>query len=494
MLYLLCIAIIGVNQCNGFIPIGGTHQKYVPQGHRGTFIFSGRHVEVQKSTKQPIQEQSSANTNLNAKNNQKNASNPFAVLDKILYPSLGAPYYNATLPVSSMHNISYYLYGNPEGEPALFLHGGPGAGCFPNHARFFDPSHYQIVLVDQRGCGNSVPRGETQENTLLHLVQDCESMRKHLNIEKWKVVLGGSWGTTLAIAYAQEYPNSVGALVLRGVCLFRTKEIDWLFGDNGGASKLNPEAWKIFADYALQNNTNNTTPISDLEGRKVLYSYYDMLLSQNPEIRLNAAKYWSTWEMNISRLQADKSHNTSEVHGPHNLLVWNGSTWLYQNETDRISETDSQASQKLRKLVSTDVYEDKVPETLMKAKQTCAQEEKKQRAFQYPMHLSKGKKLPIPVQNMLTCYYSVNNSDENEVFGVSLLRKDRMSRIKSIPIIAIQGGLDNICPPDSALDLLQSHLSPENVVLRIPLDAGHSMYNPRIASEIVRATDFFARK
>ena len=404
------------------------------------------------------------------------------------------------MPVSSIHNISYYLYGNPDGEPALFLHGGPGAGCFPNHARFFDPSQYRIVLVDQRGCGNSVPRGEVQENTLSHLIQDCESLRKHLDIEKWKVVLGGSWGTTLALAYAQEYPFNVGALVLRGVCLFRTKEIDWLFGDSGGASKLNPDGWKIFADYALQNRQNVSSP-TDAGGRKILYSYYDLLLSQDPKIRLNAAKYWSSWEMSMSRLQLETPYNESKVHDSPNMLAWEGSTWAYKNETDHIFEENLdypnpvEVVKQLRKFAtnhgSSCVIED---DNLAPARTIYGQGEKQQKTFQYPMHLRNEKKLPIPVQNILTCFYSVNNARSNEVFGVNLLSKERMSRIQSIPIIAIQGGQDKICPPDSALDLLENHISPENVKVRIPLNAGHSMYNPQIAKEIIKATDFFISK
>jgi hypothetical protein len=129
--------------------------------------------------------------------------------------------------ISQRHEIYYEVHGAMDAPlTALFLHGGPGAGCFPNHARFFDPTLYRIVLMDQRGSGRSIPRGETRGNTLSNLCADCESLRRHLKIDRWSTVLGGSWGTTVALAYAQEYPHRVRSMILRGVCLFRAPEID----------------------------------------------------------------------------------------------------------------------------------------------------------------------------------------------------------------------------------------------------------------------------
>jgi proline iminopeptidase len=152
---------------------------------------------------------------------------------RLLYPPSEA-YTNGRIQVDSIHNLYYEVHGmrDNSSEPslnALFLHGGPGAGCFPNHARFFDPERYRIVLLDQRGSGKSHIRGDARNNTLAHLVDDCETLRLELGISRWDVVLGGSWGATLAIGYAQSYPDAVGGIILRGVCLLRTREVDYLF-------------------------------------------------------------------------------------------------------------------------------------------------------------------------------------------------------------------------------------------------------------------------
>lgn len=421
--------------------------------------------------------------------------NPFAYLDTILYPPIASPRVTSTLSVSPLHNITYYEYGNPEGEPALFLHGGPGAGCFPNHARFFDPSHYRIILMDQRGCGNSSPRGEVRENTLKDLVEDCERIRTHLSIDKWKVVLGGSWGTTLAIGYAQEYPTMVGGLVLRGVCLLRPAEVDWLFGDNGGASRLNPDGWKDFASFVTEDPKKFSF---DDSGLTVLHSYYNQLLSSNPSVRLEAARNWSGWERNMSSfvianetsLLCQDSSNNSESTNPH-MLVWDGQRWTYRDESDELNEENvtsklvdaSEAAQRFRKL---NIFQSSKKENVKRLHKPREVDVQKT-----PLNLPKNESLPIPVQNMLTCYYSVNCSPNNEVFGMELLNADRMSTIKSIPCIAIHGGQDIICPTDNVLDFMQNHPNPENMFVRIPLGAGHSMYNPAIAKEIVRATEWF---
>ena len=140
---------------------------------------------------------------------------------------------------SDIHTIYWEESGNPQGKPVVVLHGGPGAGCFTRHSGFFDPSHYKIVLFDQRGCGKSTPRGELQDNDTPNLVADCEALRQHLDIEQWKVVLGGSWGVTLALSLALAHPSRVGSLVLRAVCLMRSSEILWLFGGTGVA-RLQP--------------------------------------------------------------------------------------------------------------------------------------------------------------------------------------------------------------------------------------------------------------
>lgn len=153
-----------------------------------------------------------------------------AVISRGLYPT-SSPLRTGMLKVGQLHTLYYEEHGRHDGAPALFLHGGPGAGCFTRHAGFFDPAHYRVVLFDQRGCGRSTPKGCLEENDTHRLVDDIEQLRSHLGISQWKVILGGSWGVTLALAYAVAHPQSVGALVLRAVCLMRSQEIRWLFGE-----------------------------------------------------------------------------------------------------------------------------------------------------------------------------------------------------------------------------------------------------------------------
>ena len=161
---------------------------------------------------------------------------------RTLYPTR-APRSSGTLPLGGPHTLYYEEHGLSGGSPALFLHGGPGAGCFARHAGFFDPSTYRVVLYDQRGCGRSSPKGELEDNDTPHLIADIEALREHLGIERWEVVLGGSWGTTLALAYAASHPERVGAMVLRALCLMSSAEIRWLFGEHGGVCRLLPDAW-----------------------------------------------------------------------------------------------------------------------------------------------------------------------------------------------------------------------------------------------------------
>ncbi|CAI5473286.1 unnamed protein product [Closterium sp. Yama58-4] len=161
---------------------------------------------------------------------------------RAMYPAC-AHHAEGYIKVSAIHSLYYRIYGNPAGKPALFLHGGPGAGCWPNHARFFDPAVYRIVLCDQRGAGRSTPAGCVVANRTELLVGDIEALREHLKVDRWAVVMGGSWGTTLALAYAQAHPGRVAGMVLRGVCLLRRREIDWFYRP-GGAEALFPFAWR----------------------------------------------------------------------------------------------------------------------------------------------------------------------------------------------------------------------------------------------------------
>ncbi len=192
------------------------------------------------------------------------------------------------LPVSSLHTVYFEESGNPDGIPVVFVHGGPGAGTEATHRRFFDPARYRIVLFDQRGSGRSTPHAELRENTTWDLVADMERIREHLGIQKW-AVFGGSWGSTLALAYAETHPERVLGLVLRGVFLLRDKEIDWFY--QGGAHFLFPDAWEEYL-----------AAIPGEERNDLVAAYYKRLTSENAEERLAAARAWSTWEARTSKL------------------------------------------------------------------------------------------------------------------------------------------------------------------------------------------------
>lgn len=198
-----------------------------------------------------------------------------------LYPDL-LPYATHTLRVDDRHTLYVEECGRPGGVPAVFLHGGPGAGCEPYHRRFFDPDRYRLVLFDQRGAGRSTPHADLTDNTTWDLVADIERIRVHLGIERW-LVFGGSWGSTLALAYAQTHPGRVSALVLRGIFLCRPQEIQWFYQQ--GASRVFPDYW---ADFVA--------PIPEAERRDLLGAYHRVLTGGDEVARLAAAKAWSVWE------------------------------------------------------------------------------------------------------------------------------------------------------------------------------------------------------
>ncbi|MBL8260418.1 MAG: alpha/beta fold hydrolase, partial [Candidatus Competibacteraceae bacterium] len=159
---------------------------------------------------------------------------------RVLFPDI-KPYSTFQFPADESHTLRVEECGSPDGLPALFLHGGPGAGCEPMHRRFFDPERYRIVLFDQRGAGQSTPHAELRDNTLWHLIADIEKLREHLGIDRW-VVFGGSWGSTLALAYAETHPERVLGLILRGIFLCRDQDIQWFYQD--GANRLFPDLWE----------------------------------------------------------------------------------------------------------------------------------------------------------------------------------------------------------------------------------------------------------
>lgn len=208
------------------------------------------------------------------------------------YPAI-TPYQTGFLKVSSIHDVYWEESGNPKGKPAVFVHGGPGGGTDDKHRCFFDPIKYRIILFDQRGCGKSKPFASLEENTTWHLVEDMELLRKHLSIEKWQV-FGGSWGSTLALAYAETHPERVSELVLRGIFLLRKKEIDWFY--QKGADAIYPDAWERYWNHI---------PVE--EQGDMVTAYYKRLTSPVKETQLAAAKAWSVWEGATSRLFPDNS-------------------------------------------------------------------------------------------------------------------------------------------------------------------------------------------
>ncbi len=206
------------------------------------------------------------------------------------YPEL-EPYRTGMFEAGDGHTIYFEECGNPDGEPALIVHGGPGGGSNPSMRRFHDPSHYRIVLFDQRGCGRSTPHASLQANTTWDLVADMERLRELLGIERWQL-FGGSWGSTLALAYAERHPQRVSSLVLRGIFLVRRAELEWFYQQ--GCSWLYPEA---FADYEAV--------IPPAERGDMIAAYHRRLTGPDPELRLAAAKAWSVWEASTLSLLPD---------------------------------------------------------------------------------------------------------------------------------------------------------------------------------------------
>jgi proline iminopeptidase len=207
-----------------------------------------------------------------------------------LYPPI-EPHAHGFLSVDPPHQLYWEECGRPDGQPALFVHGGPGGGTEPLQRRFFDPAAYRIVLFDQRGCGKSRPHASLEANTTWDLVADIERLREHLGIARW-LVFGGSWGSTLALAYAETHPERVTALVLRGIFLVRPEEIRWFYQE--GASWVYPDAWE---DYLA--------PIPEAERGDLVRAYYRRLTSPDAAVRAEAARAWSVWEGRTSKLFPD---------------------------------------------------------------------------------------------------------------------------------------------------------------------------------------------
>lgn len=223
-----------------------------------------------------------------------------------LYPPID-PYATGQIEVGDGHVIYYERCGTPGAKPAVFLHGGPGGGISPSHRRLFDPARYDVLLFDQRGCGRSTPHACTQANTTWHLVADIERLRAVMGVERW-LVCGGSWGSTLALAYAQSYPQAVSELVLRGIFLCSGREIDWFY--QHGASEVFPEYW---ADFVA--------PIPEGERGNLRAAYHRRLTGPDKAARLRAASAWALWEGRTSNLLPRPLDETGFV-DPHFALAF----------------------------------------------------------------------------------------------------------------------------------------------------------------------------
>ncbi|KAL4260430.1 Proline iminopeptidase [Pleurotus pulmonarius] len=212
------------------------------------------------------------------------------LLKSPMYPDI-QPFETGTLKVSDLHTLYYEVSGNKEGNPVVFLHGGPGGGVDPKDRSFFNPEKYKIVLFDQRGSGKSTPHACLEENTTWDLVKDIEKLRELLKVDKWHV-FGGSWGSTLSLAYAEAHPDRVKSLVLRGIFTLRKSELKFFYQD--GAGHLFPEAWDDFV-----------APIPEPERKDMMLAYHAQLNSVDEQTQLIAARAWSKWEMMTSKLHID---------------------------------------------------------------------------------------------------------------------------------------------------------------------------------------------
>jgi proline iminopeptidase len=310
-------------------------------------------------------------------------------LERILHKAT-EPFDSGYLDVGSGHEIYYEQVGNPNGKPVVFLHGGPGGGGDVNARRFFDPNLHRAVLIDQRGAGRSRPLASLADNTTWHLVADVESVRRHLQIERW-LVFGGSWGSTLALSYAEAHPDAVSALVLRGIFLLRRKELHWFY--QHGASEIFPERWQDFL-----------APIDPAERADLLTAYHRGLNSGDAEREQELARCWSVWEGATSSLLEDRD---------------------------------------------------------------------RERAFA-------ADRFATALAKIETHYFVNKGFFESEH---QLLRG--IDRIRHIPAVIVQGRYDVVCPPVSAIELAGNWPEAD---FRMVADAGHSAFEPGIASELIAAT------
>ena len=223
-----------------------------------------------------------------------------------LYPEI-EPLETGRLKVSDVHELYYEVSGKEDGDPVVFIHGGPGGGTSPKGRRYFDPNHYKIIQFDQRGCGQSTPHADLTDNNTWELIKDIEKLRETLGVDRWHV-FGGSWGSTLSLAYSQSHPDRVKSLCLRGIFLCRPKELKWFYQE--GASKIWPDLWDAYRDH-----------IPEEERGDMMAAYYKRLTSDDKDTRINAAIRWSVWEGSSSRLLPD-GEGAHDFHDPEFALAF----------------------------------------------------------------------------------------------------------------------------------------------------------------------------
>ena len=236
---------------------------------------------------------------------------------RTLYPAI-EPYETGIVDVGDGHSVYYERTGKPGGKPAVFLHGGPGGGISPSHRQLFDPQVYDVMLFDQRGCGRSTPYASLEANTTWHLVADIEALRELAGVDKW-LVFGGSWGSTLALAYAQKHPERVSALILRGIYTMTQPELDWYY--QFGVSEMHPEKWKRFV-----------APIPPSKRSDLLAAYYEILTGNDEAARIEAAKAWTIWEGETITLLPDEAFSAPFKDGHYALAFARIETHYFINK------------------------------------------------------------------------------------------------------------------------------------------------------------------
>lgn len=254
-----------------------------------------------------------------------------------LFPAI-TPYSSGFLNIDTTHNIYWEQSGNPDGIPILLIHGGPGAGATRTHRRFFDPDHYRIIIFDQRGAGRSTPLGSLENNTTRHLIGDMETLRGHLGIQRWHL-FGGSWGSTLAMAYAALYPSQCISLIMRGIFLCGQDEIDWFLY---GMKTIFPEAWEQFAGFLPEEEQND-----------LLGGYYKHLTGNNPKKQMNAAIHWSLYEGACSSLFPNYETISTDEQKQHALALARIESHFFKHEADTLEKHLLGQLDTLRKIPAT---------------------------------------------------------------------------------------------------------------------------------------------